>query len=181
MRPDYVYLLLILLIPILPAFILFTFLPSSSDVEGPLKGLKVKLGGAFAGYIVAVFLSWKVAISLLEPTWSDNWTVLGQVKFDGAAHPRPSEALVMVRPPAPDIDKSGGLHFSVAIPRYHDSATDIPRLIITYEGYETAAVPLDSDRKHLASYGGEDYQVTFDVKNRHIFIKKPIVLSKEGQ
>jgi hypothetical protein len=83
MSVDYVYMLLILLIPIIPAFILFRFLPSSANVKGPLKGLDIKLGGAFGGYIVAVILSWRVALSLLTPTWSDNWNVVAHVKFAG--------------------------------------------------------------------------------------------------
>jgi len=180
MRGDYVYMLLILLLPLLPAFILFWFLPSSADVQGPLKGLKVKLGGAFGGYIVGVLLSWQVASSLLEPTWSDNWNVVAHVKFDGTSTSRPnlSEAVVLVHPPIPDIDPGGLLQIKVPIPRIHIGAIDIQRLIVAYDGYETVTVPLDPDGKHIGTYGDQDYHVTFDARSHQIVIQQPIVLTK---
>lgn len=57
MRIDFEYMLLVLLLPLIPAFVLFRFLPSAANVEGPFKGLTIKLGGAFAGYFVTVLLS----------------------------------------------------------------------------------------------------------------------------
>jgi len=177
---DYVFMLLILLLPLLPAFILFRFLPGSADVEGPFKGLTIKLGGAFAGYIVAVLLSWQVAKSLLAPTWSDNWTVVAQVKLDGSptGGPNVSDSLVLVHPPTPDLDSEGRLQMMVAIPRVHSGAIDIPRLIVACEGYETANVPLDPDSMHLGAYGGKDYQVAFNSKKHQIIVRQPIVLVK---
>jgi hypothetical protein len=183
MSVDYVYMLLILLIPIIPAFILFRFLPSSANVKGPLKGLDIKLGGAFGGYIVAVILSWRVALSLLTPTWSDNWNVVAHVKFAGPEgnHPSPTEAIVLVRPPAPDIGSDGVIQLRIAIPRVHMNSYDLQRLVVAHDGYETVTVPLDPDQKHLASYGGEDYQVRFDAKKKEITVTQPIVLTKAAQ
>ena len=183
MNVDYVYMLLILLIPVIPAFILFRFLPSSANVQGPLKGLDIKLGGAFAGYIVAVILSWRIASSLLAPTWSDNWNVVAHLKFAGQEgnHPSPTEALVLVHPPTPEIDSNGLIQLTVAIPRVHKSSYELQRLIVAHDGYETVAIPLDPDRKHLPSYGGEDYQVSFDARKRLIIVTQPIVLTKTGQ
>ena len=42
------------LLPLLPAWILFRKLPSTAKVDGPWQGMKVKLGGAFAGYFVVL-------------------------------------------------------------------------------------------------------------------------------
>ncbi|MFI5102019.1 MAG: hypothetical protein ACHP9V_01470 [Terriglobales bacterium] len=180
MRIDFGYMLLILLLPLIPSFLLFRFLPGSADVEGPFKGFTIKLGGAFAGYIVTVLLSWQVAESLLAPTWSDNWNVVGQITFDSAPgnHPSPTQALVLVKPPTADIDSSGSLQMMVPIPRVHQGATDIQRLVIAVDGYETVDVPLDPDNKHLGAFGGENYQVTFDKNLHRISIGKPIVLTK---
>ena len=162
---------------------LFRFLPSSADVQGPFKGLTVKLGGAFAGYFVTVLLSWQVAKSMVEPTWSDNWNVVAKITFDGAPanHPPPSQAVVLVKPPTPEIDSSGLLQIMVPIPRVHSGAVDIQRLIVAFDGYETANIPLDPDGKHLGPYGGQDYQVSFDNQHHQVFIGKPIVLTKALQ
>lgn len=182
MRIDFVYMLLILLLPLIPAFLLFRFLPngSSADVQGPFQGLTVKLSGAFAGYFVTVLLSWLVATSLLEPTWSDNWNVVAQIAFDGtpANHPSPTQAMVLVKPPIADIAPSGSFQMIVPIPRLHAGAIDIQRLVVAVDGYETADVPLDPDSKHLGAFGGHDYEVKFDEVHHLISIGKPIVLTK---
>jgi hypothetical protein len=180
MRIDFQYMLLVLLLPLIPAFVLFRFLPSSANVEGPFKGLTIKLGGAFAGYFVTVLLSWQVAKSLIEPMWSQNWNVVGQIAFDGAPpnHPTPTQAVVLVKPPTAEIEDSGALQMMVPIPMVHDGAIDIQRLVVAVEGYETVNVPLDPDNKHLGAYGGQDYQVTFDEKSHRILIGKPIVLTQ---
>lgn len=180
MRADLVYMLLILLLPLVPAFVLFRFLPSSANVEGPLKGLTIKLGGAFAGYVVTVLLSWQVADSMLAPTWSDNWDVVAKIQFDGdpGNHPPPTQAVVLVKPPTADIDTSGSLQMMVPIPRVHTGAIDIQRLVVAVDGYETVNVPLDPDNQHLGAFGGQDFQVTFDQQHHRISIGQPIVLIK---
>jgi hypothetical protein len=180
MRIDYVYMLLVLLLPLIPAYVLFRFLPSSANVEGPFKGLTIKLGGAFAAYFVTVLLSWQVATKFVERYWSENWVVVGHLAFDGSTtnHPSPMQALILVKPPAADIEDSGSLTMQVPIPLVHEGATDIQRLVVAVDGYETVNVPLDPDNKHLGAYGAQDYQVTFDERNHQILIGKPIVLSK---
>lgn len=53
----YLALAAILILPIIPAYILYKFLPASdTDVSGPYKGLNVKLKGAFAGYFLLVIV-----------------------------------------------------------------------------------------------------------------------------
>lgn len=180
MRIDTEYMLLVLLLPLIPAFLLFRFLPSCANVEGPFKGLKIKLGGAFAGYFVTTLFAWQMAEAFLKPLWSDNWTVVAHMSFDKASgnHPSPTQALVLVKPPIAEIENSGSLTMKVPIPLVHDGATDIQRLVVAIEGYETVNVPLDPDNKHLGAYGGQDYSVTFDEKTHEILIGKPIVLTR---
>ena len=181
MPADCAYMLLILLVPLLPAFLLFKFLPSSSsDVSGPFKGLNIKLGGAFAGYFITVVLAWQVFAYIVKPTMSDNWNVVAHIAFDGSqpAHPDAAQAVVLVKPPTADIDSTGFFQMMVPIPRVHTGAVDIQRLVIAMEGYQTVNVPLDPDGAHLGAFGGEDYQVTFDKTRHSILINKPIVLVK---
>ena len=49
--------ILFIIIPVIPAFYLFKLLPSTGSVSGLLKGLQIKLGGAFAGYFALLLLS----------------------------------------------------------------------------------------------------------------------------
>ncbi len=54
----YLTLAAILMLPLIPAYILYKFLPASdTDVSGPYKGLSVKLKGAFAGYFLLVLVA----------------------------------------------------------------------------------------------------------------------------
>ena len=46
-----------LLLPIIPAYILYKSLPSEAQVDGPFKGLNIKLTGAFGGYFLLVMIS----------------------------------------------------------------------------------------------------------------------------
>lgn len=53
----YLSLAAILLLPLVPAFIIYKFLPASdTDVSGPYQGLSLKLKGAFAGYFLLVIV-----------------------------------------------------------------------------------------------------------------------------
>lgn len=47
----------ILIIPLIPAFVIYKFLPSKTVVKGPFKGLNVNLTGAFGGYFLLVIIS----------------------------------------------------------------------------------------------------------------------------
>lgn len=56
----------ILLMPLIPAFLLYKFLPSKTNVGGPFKGLSLKLTGAFAGYFLLVISAMSVFYFLMK-------------------------------------------------------------------------------------------------------------------
>lgn len=62
----------ILLIPLIPAFILYKFLPSKTVVTGPFKGLNVNLTGAFSGYFLLVIVSLGLTYYLSKNKLSDQ-------------------------------------------------------------------------------------------------------------
>jgi hypothetical protein len=53
----FIILTTLLLLPLIPAFILYKFLPSKTAVKGPFKGLNINLTGAFGGYFLLVLIS----------------------------------------------------------------------------------------------------------------------------
>jgi hypothetical protein len=94
----------ILLLPVVPAYIIYKFLPvgkpEDTDVSGPYKGLSLKLKGAFAGYfllvIVGVVLQYtimnneqKKKISSLEFDAGQKDTLIQQLKNQLAASANP--------------------------------------------------------------------------------------------
>ena len=56
----------VLLLPLIPAFLLYKFLPSKTNVSGPFKGLNLKLTGAFGGYFLLVLTAIGVFFPLLK-------------------------------------------------------------------------------------------------------------------
>jgi hypothetical protein len=58
--------LIIFLLPLIPAFLLYKFLPSKSTASGPFKGLNIKLSGAFAGYFILLLFASGIAFPLLK-------------------------------------------------------------------------------------------------------------------
>src|SRR5450432_330204 len=56
----------VLLLPLIPAFLLYKFLPSRTNVSGPFKGLNLKLTGAFGGYFLLVLTAVGVFFPLLK-------------------------------------------------------------------------------------------------------------------
>lgn len=91
----------ILLVPLIPAFLIYKFLPASdTDVSGPYTGLSLKLKGAFAGYfllvIVALLLQYRVMnnkqekqIETLTREASQKDTAIAQLKSQVAASANP--------------------------------------------------------------------------------------------
>lgn len=78
---------LITILPLIPAYILFKFLPAKSIVTGPFKGLNVNFSGATAIYfIIFVTIFTTSQFWELEKQKNENmkdfevWTVKGQLK-----------------------------------------------------------------------------------------------------
>lgn len=101
---------ILVLLPLVPAFILFKFLPSSGNAGGDAFGLTWKFGGAFAGYLI-VFLLLQHAVGPLQG--SEVWTVRGKVDT-GNATGIENLAVIKLHPPesfAPD----GSYQFQVIV------------------------------------------------------------------
>jgi hypothetical protein len=54
----------ILLLPLIPALMIYKFLPSTTVIKGPFKGLHLDLTGAFGGYFLLVLVSIPVIYAL---------------------------------------------------------------------------------------------------------------------
>ena len=75
MGTSYIFLYVlaaVLLLPLIPAFLLYKFLPSRTSVTGPFKGLNLKLTGAFGGYFLLVLTAIGVFFPLLKNEAGEN-------------------------------------------------------------------------------------------------------------
>lgn len=138
----------VILLPLIPAFILFWALPSSADVSGPFQGLQMKLGGAFAGYFILVVLIFYTKNTIWDPVPSYQvWTVTGTVADTNGGPVGPLGAGdISLLPPSLTTSNSW-FTMDVPVKPGQGGATDYPTLAITHPGYTTIDLALDPTSK----------------------------------
>jgi hypothetical protein len=85
-----IIMLIILLVPGIPAYILYSRLPHEKTiVTGPFRGLQLHLTGAFAAYFVLVVLAMGFFLTFMSQRsgWSrqadfETWVITGELKSD---------------------------------------------------------------------------------------------------
>jgi len=179
MPDDFLYLAAVILLPVVPALVIFKLLPgSSADAEGPFQGLKLKLGGAFAGYFIVVLVAWAQVRLILEPSRVRLWQVTGSVSLEEGATGPVTAALVQVEPPHSGVKSDGRISFSLPIPRKH-SGEELHYLYVSYPGYQPVSLELDPDGKHLAAYQS-DAQKTVRVDDKDSVIDVGSIVLKKA-
>lgn len=119
----------IVLLPLVPAILLFKIFPTSSaDANGPFAGLQWKLGGAFAGYMIVVLI---LVATVKQPENSDYeiWTVRGQVTPRGVATFNPNFLAVRVLPQPFVVEKDGSFEGQI-VGKKTGEKVSFPRLIV---------------------------------------------------
>ena len=161
----------LVLLPMIPAYLLFKLLPSRAVVKGPLAGLNVALGGAFAGYVaLTVFVATFYAQSLKPPTQTYRiWTVSGQLQFPPGERPQVG---FDTGPPMLSFDRGNSFYLAIPLP---DNG-EMPDLVLEAPGYPPKSIPL-REKVDL----GVDYACRINEKKARIQLGKPIVFEKPQQ
>jgi hypothetical protein len=158
-----VFITALVILPLIPAVVLFTKLPSTGEVSGPLKGLNVKFSGAFAAYLILFG-----CLLQIRPTDFDHshiWQVQGHVAFKrphSEAKPNTNDIRVRVTPPDLVVHgngSGGSFRFDVPIPE-KDGEPDFPRLSLDLTGYEPLSVSLAPNLPGDGSEVAADYDST---------------------
>lgn len=130
----------IIMLPVIPAYLLFKLLPSSAVTTGKLAGLQVNVGGAFGGYVALTVFVAAFYTKTLAPASYEPWTVTGTVKVDGAVDP--ARMQVTLRPPKIEVAEGNRFLFNVGL----DSGAQRNAILsFTAPGYEPAGVALFGD------------------------------------
>jgi hypothetical protein len=153
---DLIILAFIILLPIIPAYLLFKVLPSRATVSGPLKGLKINLGGAFAGYfaVVLVILS---SYNIWHSAPAVKWTVQGRIidKETGLAVQPLDPRSVTLSPPSPVFGNDGNFTLYFTPTLNDDGRTyDFPKLVVGCPP-EYSERTIDMDPAQLASLAAD--------------------------
>ena len=105
----------VVLLPLVPAYILFKFLPSEAGADGPYSGLSLRLKGAFAAYFV-VLLAVMSFFHTLPSNEVELWTIKGKVAalgVDNVSDLRISIVPDQSQQKTPDLPLRYGLWFLV--------------------------------------------------------------------
>jgi hypothetical protein len=157
------FFLVVVLLPLVPAYLLYRLLPGETNVEGPWHGLKIKLTGAFGGYFLLVVTLLFTSATL--PTY-DVWTVHGRLHLADQPVGIVDDGMVRftVKPPGLNVQPDG--RFRLTLVRVPDPSgqPELPMVIVEIPGY--LPVGLDLDRQGSKSQ-----------RRRQIVIDDSIVLS----
>ena len=176
--PNIAILLIIILVPIIPAYLLFRLLPATALVQGPFKGLKIDLSGGFAGYFLLFLVLVGIRASF-QSTNYEEWTAKGRIVQADASSP-----IVYVDPryltfstPAVKSDSNG--NFSLTFLVTSDGRYDFPYMYINFPDYNPKAFFLGPKEKDDRN---ENLPVSIDMDKKVIdigtvqLIKSPVTL-----
>jgi len=163
----------LILLPVVPAYVLFKALPSTGNISGPLQGLGLKLTGAFAGYfalVVFIFMELPKIRQFVSPEIHQVWTVEGNLQD-------PSGNGILVGPcevhfmPSPYGSFSSGWFKTTFVTNMTvGGEADFPHLSIVHTGFPPAEIPLDPEELRRQKL---DQNLNL---SQHTIVLRPIVL-----
>jgi hypothetical protein len=158
-----------------PAIVLFKYLRSKAEVTGPLHGLKLKLGGAFAAYFATVIWVNVLLVQFNKKDW-EVWKVTGTIQTDADSRILHGDDVAFtVIPPMGELylDKTT-FKIDIVVPLRKDGQPEFPKLFVTREPstqFETATIPLDEHQLPSVS-------AIRDNDEHEIKLNKPIELKR---
>lgn len=178
-----------ILLPILPAYLLFKTLPADAAVEGPWNGLKIKLGGAFGGYFLLVLIVFGYFYWLNDRRFKNEdvshiqsesreikvYTIKGDWKVEGESlDPGELACLqLVINPETSKVYSSGSFEAQIPVRPKQDGTPDFPYIEIKCPSGSTKDAivgdQVDLDNKDVAAP---------DPTNKEVKLKSPLVIRK---
>lgn len=168
------YVSIVLLVPLLPAFIIYKSLPSSSAVSGPFKGLKINLSGGFAGYFLLVLIASSFAVAKMQEPESayEVWTVKGSVYYlralaNNEQRKDATGVKIGILPPEYQLGSNGMFSMNVLVrPGHISSERQFPTLFFSHPAHREISINLNNSN------------IKVDEENKEIELVENINLEK---
>ncbi|MGO9590854.1 MAG: hypothetical protein ACLP3K_12520 [Candidatus Acidiferrales bacterium] len=134
----------ILLLPIIPAYVLFKALKSTGSLAGSWHGLNLQLGGAFAGYFALVLL-----VLYTHDIWGTPtmYVVQGRV-VDENGQPLDLSTVLLTPPLIKTLPDGEFTVYFAPIPGPAENV-ECPMISVNQKEYETVNIPLDPSRPEM--------------------------------
>jgi len=196
MLSDLTYIAVVVLVPLIPAFLLYKFLPAGrTEVGGPFKGLDIKLSGAFAGYFLVVLIVTSLLVFLIKTkpvppcpvcptppvTQYEVYTVTGKVDLQGDP-PSPKiyykQLTFSVEPDERTVKPDGSFSLEITVKPGQNGEPKFPDLIVGHQdsNYNPTTIPLGEKSPNERQNG---FIVDHDKAARTIMLKPAIRLTWE--
>lgn len=166
--------ILCVLLPIIPSYLLYKTLPARTTVSGPFKGLNIQLTGAFGGYFLVLLVVVGVVFLQREPAHYEVWRVSGKVTFkNGGPRERLFHPDFSVQPPTLYVYPDGRFDLDVPVRLGQDGNLEFPNIVIDHNGYIPQTISFANTG---ATFGGKNYNISQDCRARKWQINNHIVL-----
>ena len=181
-------LVVIFLLPLIPAFMIYKFLPSKTSATGPFKGLNVKLSGAFAGYFLLLLIASGLVFPLMkneqQKTIDELTAQLKQIegslqewKMDGnVISSIPEQTKFFYDEESVSVSSTGDFEVKIYC-TLEDGKPKLPRALCFFnkqDGYKVVNINRQSNPPDLTAFN-----VSFNDSLRRISIGKPIDLQSK--
>ena len=167
-----------ILLPVIPAILLFKFLPKSrATVSGPFKGLQINLGGAVGAYFLLVLVI-SFGPSPTPPSPAEVWKIKGYVKDENGQTLSPDRVNMNIEPKTVEYRSDGSFDMKILVNRDAMGKVEMPTLNVQWQpaqSFGNAIVHLDAADWRL----GRRYSLTIDQAAHEIRITEPIKLEKK--
>jgi hypothetical protein len=177
MNEAVIFVLIVVLVPMFPAWMFFKFLPkNAATVNGKWYGLEIKLTGAFAGYFVlfaAIFWETKSHM-VVQPEVATGvlWQVVGQISPNSQIS-ADNQIIADTDPPSGHVLDNGV--FEIDFRKGDKDQFPNIRLTCKPDGtFKPITIPLDEKFDKIK----QDYRVTKDAKKHLINIDDPVTIVK---
>lgn len=167
---------LAVLLPIIPAYILYKTLPARTSVSGPFQGLNIQLTGAFGGYFLIFIVIVGLIYSRQQPPRYEVWTVTGKVALKDSDTSHPAELNyndITVVPPPALLYSDGRFDLDVLVKPGQGDSLVFPTISINHQGYGSLTIPLGDQQP---TFGGKPFKFQSDGKTKKRFIETLIEL-----
>lgn len=138
MNQTIMYIVVTILVPLIPAYIIYRVLHSQTHATGKYMGLNIDLKGAFAGYFLLVLCIFGF-ITARQRAFT-LYTVEGKIQLKSA---QDLKAVSMgISPPTTEVLPTGD--FVIRVP-VENGSHELPRLLIECSGYDAVNINLAED------------------------------------
>jgi hypothetical protein len=197
MLGDLTYVVVVVLVPTIPAFLLYKYLPKGkTTVGGPFRGLDIKLSGAFAGYFLVLLIATSLTVFLIKQRPApvvqpavhqyEVYTVRGKIDLqktgDQSARFDYKQLSFSLEPSQQQVLPDGSFTLEIPVKRNQTGQLDFPTVTVEYADPQNAGQPYEAGTIHLArDYQYEqDFKVIHDPNAKTIDVKPNIPLARRA-